>query len=145
MIYKLSMTAAAYSCVLALPPRSPVIVCKRIFDQSLLCEGAFPEEEKCYSLTLPSARVLNIAAWILSACSFKPMCCSIMIEDSSSAVGLARPLPAISGADPCTASKMEHSLPMFAEGVRPRPPIRPAHMSERMSPYRLGMTRTLSL
>ena len=31
---------------------------------------------------------------------------------------------------------------MFMEGVRPRPPTRPAHRSEMMSPYRLGITST---
>jgi hypothetical protein len=33
---------------------------------------------------------------------------------------------------------------MLPEGVRPRPPMRPAERSERMSPYRLGMTMTVS-
>jgi hypothetical protein len=36
------------------------------------------------------------------------------------------------------------TFPMLPDGVRPRPPIRPAHMSDRMSPYKLGMTMTLS-
>ena len=34
--------------------------------------------------------------------------------------------------------------PMLPEGVRPRPPINPAHISDRMSPYKLGMTMTRS-
>ena len=29
---------------------------------------------------------------------------------------------------------------MLPDGVRPSPPMRPAHRSEMMSPYRLGMT-----
>jgi hypothetical protein len=33
---------------------------------------------------------------------------------------------------------------MLPEGVSPNPPIKPAHMSERISPYRLGMTITRS-
>jgi hypothetical protein len=41
-----------------------------------------------------------------------------------------------------TDSKMDAFSPMLPEGVRPSPPMRPAHMSERMSPYKLGITIT---
>src|SRR6185503_4973391 len=61
--------------------------------------------------------------------------------EKSSAVGLAMPLPAMSGALPCTASKTPISSPRLAPGTTPRPPTRPAHRSETMSPYRLGSSR----
>jgi hypothetical protein len=69
---------------------------------------------------------------------------NIIKELNRRAVGLANPFPAISGALPWTASKIEASLPMLPEGVKPRPPIKPADKSERISPYRLGMTMTVS-
>lgn len=69
------MMAEAYSWVLALPPKSPV-------------------------RALPSARVSKMAVSIREACSVNPMCRNIMMEERSRAVGLARALPAISGAEP---------------------------------------------
>ena len=58
------------------------------------------------------------------------------------AVGLAIPLPAMSGAEPWTASKTAIPSPMFALGARPRPPTRPAVRSDTMSPNRFSMTIT---
>ena len=39
-------------------------------------------------------------------------------------------------------SKIAPSVPIFPDGVSPRPPINPAQRSDKMSPYRLGITRT---
>src|ERR1700761_3461894 len=55
------------------------------------------------------------------------------------------PLPAISGAEPCTGSKSEgkrRSGFMFAEGARPIVPVHAGPRSERMSPKRLEPTTT---
>jgi len=93
------MMAFAYSDVDAFPPRSPVM---------------------CF----PSPRVSKIAFSILLAWSFRDMWRSIMTELRRRAVGLAFPWPAISGAEPWTASNIEASSPIFPEGVKPRPPIR---------------------
>ena len=56
------------------------------------------------------------------------------IADMSSAVGFATFWPAMSGADPCTASKTAASAPMLAPGTTPSPPTRPAARSDTMSP-----------
>ena len=91
--------ALVYCDVDAFPPRSPVMF-------------------------LPSPRVSKIAFSILSAWSFRDMWRSIIMELSRRAVGLAFPCPAMSGAEPCTASNIEASSPIFPDGVKPRPPIR---------------------
>merc|ERR1712128_34676 len=80
---------------------------------------------------------------IRSACSIKFKWRNIITDDSNNAVGLAKSLPAMSGAVPWTDSKRATpSAPMLPDGVKPRPPIKPAPKSERISPYKLGMTRT---
>ena len=68
------------------------------------------------------------------ACSISPKLRSIITALKRTAVGLARPLPAMSGAEPWTASYMIVSGPMFADPVTPRPPTRPETRSETMSP-----------
>ena len=65
-----------------------------------------------------------------------------MAAERISAVGLALSCPAMSGAEPCTASNTAYSLPMFAPGAMPKPPAMPAAKSLAMSPYRLGNTTT---
>lgn len=57
-------------------------------------------------------------------------------------MGLARPLPAMSGAEPWTASKTAAFVPMFAPAAIPSPPMRPAQRSLTMSPKRLGSRST---
>ena len=73
------------------------------------------------------------------------MCRSIITADSSSAVGLAMLLPAMSGALPCTASNTPMSPPRLAAPTTPSPPTSPAHRSETMSPYRFGSTQHVEL
>ena len=111
------MIAFVYSVVVALPPRSRVRV-------------------------VPARIVPRHAASIRLPTSSYPMCRSIMTPLSSSAVGFARFLPAMSGAVPCTASNTLAASPMFPEGVSPSPPMSPAPRSLAMSPYRLGITIT---
>ena len=70
------------------------------------------------------------------------MCASRIAPASICAAGFAIPFPAMSGALPCTGSKIAAAGPMFAPGVTPSPPTRPEISSLRMSPNRLVVTIT---
>ena len=65
-----------------------------------------------------------------------------MAADNISPVGLAMPLPAMSGAEPWIASNKAVSLPMFELAAKPRPPTKPAISSDKMSPNMLVVTMT---
>src|ERR1700684_1943888 len=54
------------------------------------------------------------------------------------AVGLAMPFPAMSGAEPCTASNTACRSPRFAPGTTPSPPTYSAARSDTTSPYTIG-------
>src|ERR1044072_1014289 len=79
--------------------------------------------------TFPSSKPFSIAFPVRSAASRSPRWRSIRMPDCNSAVGLATPCPAMSGAEPCTASNIAPFSPMSAPATRPRPPIKPAHKS----------------
>src|SRR5262249_24992273 len=61
------------------------------------------------------------------------------------AIGLARPLPAMSGAEPCTGSNIEgpvRSGLRLPDAAKPMPPDTAPPRSVRMSPKRLSVTMT---
>ena len=95
-------------------------------------DRACRRDRACGRVRRPAPR--PSAAMIRSAAAPSSMCRSIITAESSSAVGLARFLPAMSGALPCTASNTPISVPRFAAPTTPRPPTSPAHRSETMSP-----------
>ena len=49
-------------------------------------------------------------------------------------VGFTLFIPVYFGADPCVASKTAYFSPMFPPGAIPKPPTKPAHKSDRISP-----------
>ena len=72
-----------------------------------------------------------------------------MPNEAIIAIGLAMPLPAMSGAEPCTGSYIALRLRVFgftspsdAEGSMPSEPVSMAATSESMSPNRLSVTMT---
>ena len=58
----------------------------------------------------------------------RPTWSSIMQAAYRSAVGLAMPLPAMSGAEPCTASKIAASAPMLRAGRQAQPADQSRHL-----------------
>src|SRR5690606_18500361 len=85
------------------------------------------------------------AARIRSASSPSPRNSSISAADSTAAVGLASPLPAMSGAEPCTGSNMLGPVRAglrLADEAKPTPPETAPPRSVRMSPNRLSVTIT---
>src|SRR5215831_201805 len=109
--HSLAITASVNWSVDALPPRSRVTV-------------------------IPSRIVPSSAARMRAARVSSPVCSSSMHAARMSADGFAIPLPAMSGAVPCTASKIAPLAPMLAPGVRPSPPTSPEISSDRISPKR---------
>src|SRR5262249_57075583 len=81
-----SATALPHVTVSALPPRSRV---RSVF----------------------SASTRSIASTMARPASFSPRCSSIMAPDQIWPIGLAMPWPAMSGAEPCTGSNTDRSLP----------------------------------
>jgi TRAP-type C4-dicarboxylate transport system substrate-binding protein len=67
---------------------------------------------------------------------------SIIAAESSVAVGLARPLSAMSGAVPCAGWNTAWSSPISAEGAKPMPPMSPAPRSDSMSPNMFSVGST---
>src|SRR5437763_150153 len=93
----------------------------------------------------PSMITCSMARRISAAASRWPRCSSISAPDQMVASGLAIFLPAMSGAEPCTGSKMEGAVRsglMLPEAAMPIVPAVAGPRSERMSPKRLEATIT---
>src|SRR5271169_542496 len=108
-VQSFAATARANCCVVAVPPMSWV-------------------------LAVPCSRAEKRAFSTRRAHASSPRWRSIITAERRSAVGFATPLPAMSGAEPCTDSKTAHVSPRFAPGVTPSPPTRPEARSLMMSP-----------
>src|SRR5207248_749267 len=98
--------------------------------------------------TLPSSQTASIARSIRPAPLSSPRWRSISAADQMAPIGLARPWPAMSGADPCTGSNMEgqcFSGLRLPEAHSPSDPWRAPPRSVRMSAKRLEPTTTSML
>ena len=70
-------------------------------------------------------------------------CSRSSASERSIAVGFAAPVPAMSGAEPWTGSKIPgFESPRLADAARPSPPVTAAATSERMSPKVFSITST---
>ena len=70
---------------------------------------------------------------------------SIIAPDQIIAIGLAMPLPAMSGAEPCTGSNSDGNVRSgfrLPDGARPIVPVQAGPRSDRMSPNRFDATTT---
>ena len=83
---------------------------------------------------MPLSSVASQAFLIVSAISAWPTWTSSCVAARSSPDGLATSLPAMSGAEPCTASNIATPSPTFAEPASPTEPATCDAMSDRMSP-----------
>src|SRR5947207_2671109 len=93
----------------------------------------------------PSRMTRSIARTMSAAACGCPRCSSISAPDQIVAMGLAILLPAMSGAEPCTGSKMEGAVRsglIFPEAAMPMVPAVAGPRSERMSPKRFEATMT---
>src|SRR5262249_58628053 len=94
---------------------------------------------------LPAFNTVATAFRTAAALFASPRCSSNMPADKIAASGLAMPLPAMSGAEPCTGSNMlgyVRSGLMLPLAARPMLPGTIALRSVRMSPNRLLATTT---
>ena len=118
------MIALTQSAVLAVPPVSVVRASPDI--KVLLVE-----------------RLIRLAASIRKlSLFFCPSHSSIQAPDRIVAIGLAMPLPAMSGAVPWDAWKYPNLSPISAAAAIPMPPIVAAPRSDSRSPTKFSVTTT---
>src|SRR3546814_6310085 len=93
----------------------------------------------------PPSSTVSIAWTMSAAAAACPRCSSIMAPDQIWTIGLAMPLPAMSGAEPCTGSKIKGCSPtglMLADGAMLMEQATPGPTSDWISPNRLEPTTT---
>src|SRR5688572_2266958 len=92
-----------------------------------------------------SASTASMAARMAAAASRSPRWSSIIAADQIWPTGLARPLPAMSGAEPWTGSNSDGAVRsglMLPDGAMPMVPVQAGPRSDRMSPNRFDPTTT---